>query len=71
MSVKDPNEPIRVKDKDTGHEVTIRRVSFPHGNYQELKDVDATDANGEFLPPKFAVTDKGQKAAIKKETDNG
>lgn len=71
MSQKDPNEAIRVRDKDTGHEYTIRRVSLPHGNYQELKDADATDANGEFLPPKFAVTDKGQTATTKKETNNG
>jgi hypothetical protein len=59
MPEKDPNEAVRVKDKDTGHVYTIRRSALPHGNYQELKSEDAVDANtGDFLPPVFAGADK-------------
>lgn len=61
---EDPNEPVRVKDKDTGHEMTIRRISLPHGNYQELKQ-DAVDALGEFLPPKFAEAKTGHSVTPK------
>lgn len=68
---EDPNEPIRVKDKDTGHVFTIRRVSLPHGNYQELKQDAVNPLTGEFLPPEFAEADSGQSATPKKETTNG
>lgn len=52
MPEKDPNEWIRVKDKDLNRNVTIRRVSLPHGNYQELKQ-DAVDVAGDPLAPEF------------------
>jgi hypothetical protein len=52
MPEKDPNEWIRVKDKDLNRHVTIRRVSLPHGNYQELKQ-DAVGVDGEPLAPEF------------------
>lgn len=58
MPEHDPNEAVRVKDKDTGHVYTIRRSALPHGNYQELKSEPAADVNGEFLPPVFAGADK-------------
>lgn len=65
---EDPNDPIRVKDKDTGHKLTIRRVSLPHGNYDELKQ-DAVDPNtGEFLPPEYAEASHGPSATTKKES---
>ncbi len=64
---QDPNEPVRVKDKDTGHVYTIRRVSLPHGNYQELKQ-DAVDVSGAFLPPEYAEAESGPSATPKKES---
>lgn len=66
MPEQDPNQPVRVKDKDTGHVYTIRRVSLPHGNYQELKQ-DAVDVAGNFLPPEYAGDDQSQSATTKKE----
>lgn len=67
MPDKDPNEPVRVKDKDTGHEFTTRRSAAAHGNYELLKDGDAVDSlTGEFLPPKFAS--KTTTAATQKES---
>lgn len=63
MSEHDPNEPIRIRDKDTGAKFTIRRVSLPHGNYQELKSEDAVNPlTGEFLPTEFPEADSGQSA---------
>lgn len=54
MPEKDPYEPVRVKDRDTGYHLTIQRQQLPHGNYQELKQ-DAIDPNtGAFLPPDYA-----------------
>lgn len=54
MPEKDPHEPVRVKDKDTGHIYTIHRGALPHGNYQELKQDAVNPLTGEFLPPEFA-----------------
>jgi hypothetical protein len=62
---EDPNEPVRVKDKDTGAVYTIRRVSLPHGNYQELKQDAVSPLTGEFLPPEFPQADSGQSTAKK------
>lgn len=68
MPEADLNEPIRVRDKDTGHISTIRRISLPHGRYEVLKQ-DAVDPNtGEFLPPEFPSADSGQKATTSKES---
>jgi hypothetical protein len=66
MPEPDQNEPIRIRDKDTGAKFTIRRVSLPHGNYQELKSEDAVNPlTGEFLAPEFPEADSGQ--STKKE----
>jgi hypothetical protein len=76
---EDPNEPVRVLDKDNGRKSTIRRVSLPHGNYEVL-DEPAVSLTGAFLPPEFpapvttpklAAKNKGQSATIEKESDNG
>lgn len=69
MSEKDPNEPVRVKDVDTGHKYTIRRAALPHGNYQELKQDAVDPLTGEFLAPEFASADKSTStAATSKES---
>lgn len=65
MPEYDPNEPVRVRDKDLDREYTIRRSALPHGNYQELKGQDAVDLYGNFLPPVFDVS---KSATVKKES---
>ena len=54
---------IRVRDKDTGHEYTIRERRFKDGAQTKL-DKDAVGASGEPLPPKHKTT--VTKAADKK-----
>jgi hypothetical protein len=69
MPNEDPMEPIRVKDKDTGYISTIRRVSLPHGNYQELKQAAVDPLTGEFLPTEFpSSADTSGSAATPKES---
>ena len=68
---------VRVKDGDTGHEVSIPESALPHGNYTVL-DEPAVDVGGEPLPPKFgnpkSLSSKstgGQQAETKKEKADG
>ena len=48
---------VRVRDKETGHHVSITRDQFDReaDAWQELKQ-DATDAGGDPLPPKYKTT---------------
>ena len=69
------NDWVRVTDKDTGHKLSIRRSSLPHGNYTELKQ-DAVDFAGDPLPPEFNTLESlsnnsGQQADTKKEKADG
>ena len=50
-------EYVRVKDKETGHHVSILRSQFERNGdaWEELKQ-DATYATGEPRPPKFKTT---------------
>lgn len=52
-------EPIRVKDKDTGHEFTTRRDPLPD-EWEPLKNKRAVDTRGRDLPakPKTSVSKK-------------
>lgn len=59
-------EYVRVRDKETGHHVSILRSQFEAEAefWQELKQ-DATDAGGAPLPPKYKTTvsaEAGKKA---------
>lgn len=69
-------EYVRVRDKETGHHVTLLRSQFERESdlWQELKQ-PATDSAGDPLPPKHhtsvsAETEKkaGQSADTKKES---
>lgn len=51
------NEWIRVKDKDTGHKLSVRESELPHGNYDVLKQPAVDSATGEVIPPEHANTD--------------
>jgi hypothetical protein len=64
---------IRVKDKATGHEYSVREHLFNEDAHTRL-DKSAYSASGEVAPPKFKTTvakaaaDKsGQKADTEKE----
>lgn len=48
----------RVTDRDTGVRRSIHAAELPHGNYTVLKQ-DATDANGDVIPPEFPEADSG------------
>lgn len=58
---------IRVKQKDTGHEVSILQsmYDFAPDAYMVL-DKPATNAGGDVLPPKFKTTVTDEAAAKKK-----
>lgn len=67
-------EYVRVRDRDSGHELSILQSAVHRGNYDVL-DEPATRRNGEVLPPKHgkpvAPTKKpGQQADTKKESDD-
>jgi hypothetical protein len=66
MPAEDTNEPVRVKDKDTGAIYTIRRVSLPHGNYQELKQDAVNPLTGEFMPVEYPQADSAAAATKEK-----
>lgn len=65
----DPNEYVRVTDKDTGHRHSVRRSELPHGNYSELKQAAVHPLTLEPLPPEFKSvetnTTSGQSAGTK------
>lgn len=67
----DPNEYVRVTDRDLSRHVTVRRSELPHGNYSDPLKQDATDINGDPLPPEFDITSGQSSAAPKKESTNG
>lgn len=51
---------LRVKIKDTGHELTVSRTQYDFAPkaFEVLKDEDATDAGNNPLPPKHAAAKK-------------
>lgn len=55
-STPEPDEfgRLRVRDGDTGHELSIPASGLPHGNYTVL-DGPASDSGGDELPPKHAT----------------
>ena len=59
-------EYVRVRDKETGHHLSIPRAQFEREGdvWQELKQ-PATDAAGEPLPPKYhtSVSSETEKKA--------
>ena len=57
-----PDELIRVRDLDTGHERSIHPRMVPHGNYEVL-DEPAAGPTGEPLPAKFALPASAPKSA--------
>ena len=59
---------IRVRFKDSGTEQTIAKPAAIDENAFEVLDEDATDVNGQPLPPKFPAKKSGQKAATEKES---
>lgn len=69
-------EYVRVRDRETGHHVSIPRARFESNRelWQELKQ-PAADAGGTLLPPKYKTSvsteaDKkaGESADTKKES---
>lgn len=64
---------IRVRDKDTGHEYTIREHRM-QGEAHTRLDKPALGAGGEPLPPKYKTTvnkaAEEKSGAAKKATDN-
>ncbi len=69
---------LRVRDEDTGHELSIPASGLPHGNYAAL-DEPASNSGGDELPAKHATKPlsrsntptSGQQADTAKEHDNG
>ena len=57
-----------VRDAVTELNLTIRRGSLPHGNYQPLKQ-DAVGIDGEPLPPEFLDDAPTPSTTSKKESD--
>jgi hypothetical protein len=53
-------EYLRVKQTDTGHELTVSRTVYEatKSAYDVLKDEEATDAGNNPLPPKYAAPKK-------------
>lgn len=67
---------VRVKDGDTGHELSVLESAVPHGNYKVLKE-PAVDCADQPLPPKYAAlkssveSTSGHRAEPNKESTNG
>lgn len=66
---------VRVKDKETGHHVSILRSDYERESdlWQELKQ-DATDGGGNPLPPKYhtsASVEADKKASQSAATEKG
>lgn len=64
---QDPNEPVRVKDKQTKAEFTRAR-SAVRPDRHEILDKDAVDRYGRWLPAKPHVAKGGTSASVKKST---
>ncbi|QSR25522.1 hypothetical protein CFH99_07780 [Nocardioides aromaticivorans] len=69
---------LRVRDEDTGHELSINAPSLPHGNYTVLDERASDPISGEALPavhgtPKSPVetTTNSGRQAENKEKQNG
>ena len=62
---------IRVKDKSTGHEYSIRERQFNEDAHTRLDNKSAYSASGEVAPPKFktTVTKAAEKSGQKADTD--
>ena len=63
----DTNEWVRVKDKDTGHKLSVRESELPHGNYDVLKQPAVDEMTGQVVPPEFHNAD----TTTSKEKTNG
>ncbi|UUW88401.1 hypothetical protein [Pimelobacter simplex] len=67
----------RVRDLDTGHELTIHAAALPHGRYQVLDQLASDELSGQPLPPVHAGTPEspvepttsGQEAENKEKLD--
>lgn len=59
---------IRVRWSDSGTEQTIARPAAIDKKAFVVLDEDATDVNGQPLPPKLPAKKSGQKAATEKES---
>lgn len=61
---------VRVKDRETGHHVSIPVAQFEHEGdvWQELKQ-DAVDSGGNPLPPKYH-TSVGKESTTKKASQS-
>lgn len=53
--------PIRIKDKDTGHEYTVGALSEEDKNRCEVLDKPAVNPDGRWLPPVYAEPKSGRK----------
>lgn len=62
---------VRVKDKDTGHKLTVLAQELENNPdaYAELKQ-DAVDHNGDPLPPEFSDAKSAGTTKAKTATDN-
>lgn len=60
-------EMVRVKQKETGHELTVDAewVEQYSEGYQVLESKDAVDAAGDPLPPKYKTTVSNEAAKKK------
>jgi hypothetical protein len=67
----DTNEWVRVKDKDTGHKLSVRESELPHGNYDVLKQPAVDETTGLVVPPEFHNADTSASTATSKEKTNG
>ena len=65
----DTNEWVRVKDKDTGHKLSVRESELPHGNYDVLKQPAVDEQTGEVRAPEFHTADTS--TTTSKEKANG
>lgn len=63
---------LRVRQKDTGHEVTVSRALYESASklFDLLKDEDATDAGNNPLPPKYAAAKKTAAPAASEKENN-
>jgi hypothetical protein len=67
---------LRVTDKDTGHQRSIKASQLPHGNFTVLKQAASDPLTGDALPPKHnavkptsapTASTSGESAASPKE----
>jgi len=65
-------EYLRVRTKDTGHELTVSRTQYDFAPkaFEVLKDEAATDAGNNPLPPKYAAAKKTAAPAESKKENS-